>query len=94
MSADRIATLHAIRDGRAGITGAVQRDRMLTALHVLGSLTTFEASRHLDVYDPRARTMELRQAGHGILTVWERERTECGAWHRIGRYVLAKGAKR
>jgi len=93
MSADRIAVLHAIRDDRPGNAGAIQRERLLAALRALGSLTTFEASRYLDLYDPRARAMELRRAGHGILTVWERERTECGAVHRLGRYVLAKAAK-
>lgn len=92
MSADRIATLHAIRDRHMGNEGATQRARLLEALQVLGHVTTFEASRHLDIYDPRARKMELMRAGHDIVTVWRSVPTESGAPHRIGVYMLRKGA--
>jgi len=37
---------------------------------------------HLDVYDPRARALQLRQTGKSITT-------ESGDPHRVGVYVLA-----
>ncbi|MBP6900884.1 MAG: helix-turn-helix domain-containing protein [Burkholderiaceae bacterium] len=92
MSADRIARLHAIRDRHLGNEAANQRDRLLAGLHELGHVTTFEASRHLDIYDPRARKLELLRAGHDIVTVWRTATTESGAPHRIGVYLLRKGA--
>ena len=44
------------------------------------------------IYDPRARKMELLRAGHDIVTVWRTTTTESGAPHRIGVYLLRKGA--
>ena len=58
------------------------------------SLTTFEARRHLDVYDPRARVLQLRHAGESITTTWSRITTESGHLHRVGVYVLGIGATR
>lgn len=88
---DRIAALHAIRDRHFGNDGAKQRDRALEAMQTLGHLTTYEASRHLDMYDPRARIMELRKAGHRIVTTWQIVATESGRPHRIGLYSLVRG---
>lgn len=58
------------------------------ALQALGSVTTYEASRYLDLYDPRARKKELLREGHAIDTIPARVVTESGEVHRIGRYVL------
>ena len=88
---DRIAALHAIRDRHPGLVAAAQRNRLLDALQTLGSCTTFEASRHLDLYDPRARKMELVKAGHRVLMTWSVTETEAGVRHRIGQYTLVKG---
>ena len=44
--------------------------------------------RYLDVYDPRARVMQLRNAGERIDTHWRRIPTESGHMHRVGLYVL------
>ena len=52
------------------------------------ALSTFEASRYLDCYDPRARVMQLRHAGDVIRTHWQIIVTEAGAKHRVGLYVL------
>lgn len=52
------------------------------------ALSTFEASRYLDCYDPRARVMQLRHAGNVIRTRWQIIVTEAGAKHRVGLYVL------
>ena len=89
----RVAALHAIRDRHAGQAGAVQCARLLEAMQALGSVTTVEASRYLDVYDPPARKLNLVKAGHGILMTWDRGRTESGEVHRVGRYSLVKGKK-
>ena len=88
---DRVAVLHAIRDRHLGQAGAVQCTRLLEAMQTLGSVTTVEASRYLDVYDPPARKLNLMKAGHDILMTWDRDETESGAVHRIGRYSLVKG---
>ncbi len=88
---ERIAALHAIRDRYRGDASATQRARLLEALQTLGHCTTFEGSRYLDLYDPRARKLELVKLGHDVLTTWRRVETESGEGHRIGVYVLRKG---
>ena len=87
---EKIKALKAIRDAAPGNTGAAQEVRILEALS-RWSLTTFEASRYLDSYDPRARVMSLRGKGHAIVTSWTLVRTECGRLHRIGVYTLQRG---
>ena len=52
------------------------------------SITTYEAMRYLDCYDPRARVMQLRHGGAPIATYWETIVTECGDRHRVGLYVM------
>ena len=69
-------------------TTAAQRQRLAAALERLGSITTFEAMRILDIYDPRPRKLELLEAGYQIVLVWDYVKTESGETHRIGRYVL------
>ena len=87
-AADRAGQLAAILAAMPGNDSHAQRQRMLTAMQKLGSVTTFEGSRFLDCYDPRARIHELRNAGHGIKTVMRAERTESGINHRVGVYLL------
>ena len=67
-----------------------QRERILTAIKELGSVTTFEAIRFLDCYDPRPRVWELRHLiGHKITTHMRAAQTESGVFHRIGVYMMA-----
>ena len=89
-SPEKIKALIAIRDAMPGNTAATQEQRILAALAKF-SLSTYEASRHLDAYDPRARVMGLRNKGHNILTSWVMAQTECGRLHRIGIYTLHRG---
>lgn len=88
---DRIAALHAIRDRLPGNVASAQETRLLVAMHELGHVTTFEASRYLDVYHPPARKLALVKRGCEILTTWRRVPTESGRSHRIGVYSLVKG---
>ena len=88
--AGRQTALHAIRDRHQGLDGQTQCARLLAALHELGSVTTFEASRYLDVYHPPARAKELRQDGHRITTLRRTVVTEAGACHRVGVYLLVR----
>lgn len=88
--AGRESTLHAIRDAHNGLDGRTQCARLLEALHTLGSVATFEASRHLDVYHPPARAKELRQEGHRITTLRRQVVTEAGARHSVGVYLLVR----
>jgi hypothetical protein len=69
-----------------------QRNRMLAAMRKLGSVTSYEGSRYLDCYDPRARVHELRAGGNKIKTVMRAEQTESGVFHRVGVYLLEGGA--
>lgn len=85
---DRASIMAAILAAMPGNDIFTQRLRMLAAMQKLGSVTTFEGSRFLDCYDPRARVHELRQAGIRIKTVMRAERTESGAIHRVGVYLL------
>ena len=70
-----------------------QRARLLEALRA-GPVSSVQAITELDVFRPSARIMELRRAGHEILTSWTTEAvpgfTEP---HRIGRYVLLKESR-
>ena len=89
----KIEALHLVRDLHPGISSEVQCARIRSALSRF-SITTFEAMRYLDVYDPRARVLQLRHAGESITTTWSRITTESGHWHRVGVYVLGTGAPR
>ena len=87
---DKRQALAAILAAHPGNSCAVQCARIRAALSQF-SLTTFEAMRHLDVYDPRARVLQLRKAGESIKTTWGQITTESGELHRVGVYVLATG---
>lgn len=84
---DKREALAAILAAHPGNTCAVQCARIRAALSRF-SLTTFEAMRHLDVYDPRARVLQLRKTGETIITTWGHVATESGHPHRIGVYSL------
>ena len=79
--------LAAILAEHPGNTCTVQCARIRAALSRF-SLTTYEAMRHLDIYDPRARILQLRKAGERIDTHWTQIATEAGHLHRVGVYVL------
>ena len=92
-SDDKRKALAEILAAHPGNSCAVQCVRIRAALSRF-SLTTFEAMRHLDVYDPRARVLQLRHAGESIPTIWSRITTESGHLHRVGVYMLGIGASR
>lgn len=88
---DRQTSLAAILRRHPGNDTATQRTRMLTAMQTLGHVTSYEGSRFLDCYDPRARVHELRKKhGHLITTVMRNEETESGVLHRVGVYFLSQ----
>lgn len=89
---ERREALQAIRDQFPGHEGSAQQLRILSAIEQLGSVTTFEAMRFLDVYDPRPRKLELVRKGYPILLAWDRMETEAGVPHRVGRYFMARDA--
>ena len=71
---------------------ATQRARLMAAMQETGHVTTHEAMRLLDVYDPRPRIHELRHKhGASISTATRIKQTESGALHRIGVYFLTNG---
>ena len=82
----KIEALHRLRDLHPGLSSEAQCARSRSALSRF-SITTFEAMRYLDVYDPRARVMQLRNRGETIDTHWQTIFTEAGARHRVGRYT-------
>ncbi|MFT4510349.1 helix-turn-helix domain-containing protein [Caballeronia sp. 15711] len=81
--------LEAIRAEKGTNDSRTQCSRLLAALTSLGSVTTFEASRYLDIYHPPARKRDLVRQGHPIRTGSRMERTECGSIHRVGEYQFA-----
>jgi hypothetical protein len=87
---EKVAALRQIRDEFTGTDGRRQCDRLLAALRRF-PITTFEAMRHLDVYHAAARILQLRKAGHDIITLWQTVETEAGTRHRVGLYVLQRG---
>lgn len=68
-------------------TAAGQRALILAALRQ-DSVTTFEAMRHLGIYDPRPRISELRDEGYDIVTTRVLIEIEIGETRRVGMYVL------
>jgi Helix-turn-helix domain len=87
------AALKAIAKEFSGQEAPAQRDRLLAALSRF-AVSTYEAMRYLDIYDPRPRVHELRhKLGYKITTVWQTIVTEAGVKHRVGLYILESGAK-
>jgi len=84
----RREALEQIRREHSGNSISTQCARLEAALDRLGSITTFEASRLLDIYHPPARALNLRKRGFQILTVRATVETEAGKRHRVGKYVL------
>ena len=64
---DKREALASILKAHPGNSCAAQCARIRAALSRF-NLSTFEAMRHLDVYDPRARVLQLRKAGERIET--------------------------
>ncbi|MGZ9712986.1 helix-turn-helix domain-containing protein [Glaciimonas sp. GNP009] len=71
-----------------GNSSGTQCTGVMTAMQKLGSVTTFEGSRFLDCYDPRARIHQLRKSGIAIKTIMRPEQTESGVFHSVGVYLL------
>lgn len=88
--AERIAQLIAIRDAIPGTSAMPQRQRLLEAMRQLGHVTTFEASRFLDIYHPPARKRDLVKEGHSVITLMRNVFTEAGKRHRVGLYTLER----
>ena len=78
-SDDKRKVLAEILAAHPGNSCVVQCARIRAALSQF-SLTTFEAMRHLDCYDPRARVMQLRNQGERIDTHWQVVLTEAGVY--------------
>jgi hypothetical protein len=87
---ERIAALISIRDSITGIEAPPQRQRLITAIEQLQHVSTFEASRYLDVYYAPARKLELIRDGYPIKTVMRGVLTEAGKRHRVGVYFLER----
>ncbi len=87
---DKLAMLTEVRRLFPGNDGPAQRLRVREVLERGYSLSTFEASRYLDVYWCPARVMELRKAGLNIVTHWTVVETESGETHRVGNYLLVR----
>jgi uncharacterized protein YcaQ len=91
-SPEKIALLVKLSEALPGNAGANQATRLLEALKH-GPITTNEARRFLDVFDPAARVRDLRhKRGHEIETHRALSITEQGVAHRVGLYVLLKEA--
>ena len=85
-SPEKKAALEAIRAEFKGTATDTQCARLLEALARF-SITTFEAMRYLDVYHCPARILQLRKAGHRILTHRQTVGTEAGVRHSVGQYT-------
>ena len=55
---ERINALHKIRDSISGIEAAPQRTRLIAAIQQLQHVSTFEASRFLDVYPVSVKVVD------------------------------------
>ncbi|MDP3424966.1 MAG: helix-turn-helix domain-containing protein [Burkholderiaceae bacterium] len=71
-----------------GNSARTQQQRIVLALRQLGTVTTSELVRWLDVPRPGARVCELRKLGPPIATHWRTDTTEAGKPHRFALYTL------
>lgn len=72
-----------------GNSAHTQQQRIVDALNQLGTVTTAELVRWLDIPRPGARVCELRKLGTRIATYWRTDTTEAGEPHRFALYALA-----
>lgn len=86
---DKEAALVQLNKDFSGNSAKVQCKRFIEALSRF-KINSFEASRHLNIYHPPARILELRKQGYPIDTVWESVEAENGIVHRVACYVLSK----
>jgi len=87
---EKEAALKNLRDQFKGTDTSTQINLLAAAMRLCSSITTYEASRWLDIYHPAGRIKDLRDAGFEILTLWTVVKTEANVSHRIGRYVLIR----
>lgn len=90
---DKLAAMIEARDLFPDADAKDQCNRVLAILERGFMLSTFEASRHLDVYYCPARILELRAQGYNIITHWVTVTTEAGKPHRVGNYMLMRGVE-
>jgi hypothetical protein len=83
----RKEVLEKIRIKHRGNDVGTQCNRMLEAMQTLGSISTIEAHRYLDILHPPARKLNLLQHGHIVELIWVHEPSDCGEIHRVGKYV-------
>lgn len=91
-SPERKAALEAIRVEFKGTDCATQRKRLHETFNRCVSVSTYEAQRFLDVYDPAARVCEMRKQGERITTHMRWIETEAGEAHLVGFYIRDIGA--
>jgi hypothetical protein len=84
---EKRAALEAIRVNHTGTSSDTQCTRLLAALAQY-AVSTYEASRYLDIYYCPARVLQLRKQGYAITTHRVNVQTESGASHNVGLYVL------
>lgn len=89
---ERAAALYAIRDQYPGTDAKTQVLRLFVAIVTTGHVTTFECSRYLDIYHPPARKLDLVKAGYRVMKIWRTVFTEAGGKHRVGVYLMDRGA--
>lgn len=89
---DKQHALQALLQQFPGTSGKAQCQRIRAILSQF-NVTTFELMRFADVYDPRARVMQLRAQGEPIDTHWQVVQTEAGVKHRVGVYTLRPSAE-
>lgn len=87
-SSERIEVLTQILRCNQENSAQSQRTRIDEAIRQLGSITTIEARKYLDVMSPATRVFELKQAGRPITTQRVKQATDCGKMHTVGLYVL------
>lgn len=83
----RIEALQNIFRQHKGNNAETQANRALMGLQALGSLTTFELRKHLDIMHPAGRIKELRNRGYQIQTFWTNTTTDSSELHSMARYV-------
>lgn len=77
----------------SALSTAAQRARILQFLQSGKPLTTLYARHYLNVMHPAARVMELRKAGHNIVTHRRKDSDTAGRTHSVAEYVLLSGGE-
>lgn len=88
----KAAAITRILKESASIATGAQNARALRILREVGEVTAMELQQLADLRHPPARILQLKKAGHSIVSRWVVQVSNLGHAHRTAMYVLTREA--